>query len=668
MSKGSTNVPSTDDTTRRAYVVLGMHRSGTSAMTRVLSLLGASLPKNIMEPRENNNPVGFWESVQLMQLNDEILNALDSDWDDVFSFRPRPYLSNFDRFFLGRAIDLIRDQFDGHELIALKDPRVSVLTQFWDRALRQAGFEPSYITMVRNPLEVAESLRARDGFPREKSFLLWSSYMLALERDTRGQRRVFVDYDQLIDDWRAVRRRIELMNGIPFPRDTAAASTEIDRFLDLRLRHHRSSAEEILARGDVPSAVKTLYQVFSQACRGEEIDHAAIDSVLDELGQVEALIGPLVADLRGESKTLADRVQALEVARSSARSEADALASELSVERGDWERQDGVFREQIDDLSARLSLSEAALASRALELEQLRLEISRRDIESERLNAEVLDRTSRIEELERELQQLAQTSQIRSEELAAFKNESASYGAERVNLQAEIERLNNQSKELSGEIIDLRSEIVAAEGEKQKLLREVEERSLANERLHSRLSTETAKLSEARETLSQSERGFEREKNEFISRVRLNHEQLSMLVTQLRDNELELATAKAGTEQLTNELATANDKAAALKRELSQATRTATDRDRTLRQKERSLDWLKQVNETVSKSTRGWRNLLPPRFRRRIQLAAVRDCGLFDFQGYLERNEDVAEAGIDPLLHFIVHGMREGRDGGVDVS
>src|SRR5205814_290663 len=116
---------------RRAFVVVGMHRSGTSAMARTLSLLGAALPKRMMPPVPANNDAGFWEPQAVADLNDEILQALDSEWDDVFASRPRNYLSNFDRFYLGRAVELLAEEFNGSEVIVLKDPRISVLTTFW---------------------------------------------------------------------------------------------------------------------------------------------------------------------------------------------------------------------------------------------------------------------------------------------------------------------------------------------------------------------------------------------------------------------------------------------------------------------------------------------------------------------------------------------------------
>ena len=59
--------------TRQAILVLGMHRSGTSAVTRIINLLGADLPGNLMSPKDEN-PEGYWESQELMRLHDQILS------------------------------------------------------------------------------------------------------------------------------------------------------------------------------------------------------------------------------------------------------------------------------------------------------------------------------------------------------------------------------------------------------------------------------------------------------------------------------------------------------------------------------------------------------------------------------------------------------------------
>ena len=65
--------PSIQTSSRQAILVAGMHRSGTSALTRVLSLLGADLPENLAPALPDNNETGFWESVDLMKLHDKML-------------------------------------------------------------------------------------------------------------------------------------------------------------------------------------------------------------------------------------------------------------------------------------------------------------------------------------------------------------------------------------------------------------------------------------------------------------------------------------------------------------------------------------------------------------------------------------------------------------------
>ena len=394
---------------RRAFVVVGMHRSGTSAMTRTLSLLGADLPKGLMPPVEDNNESGFWEPQSVADLNDEILQALDSDWDDVFTFRPRRYLSNFDHFYLGRAVELLEAEFNGSEVIVLKDPRISVLTTFWDRALREAGYSTHYVVMVRNPLEVAESLRMRDGFPREKSLLLWSSYMIAADRDTRDRERIFIGYDQLMNDWRSVRQRIEASNGFPCPRDTAAAANEIDRHLDHRLRHHEVEADDLFSRSDVPEEVKALYRVFKGACEGTEIDRALVDSIEAELAKMDRLVGPLLADLRGRVRGLSTEVAQLNDSHADATARAEELAKELEAERNRTAAEIEAKAREAAEMAARLAEVQAERDAEHERLEQAR---SAQEATEARL-------TEHLAELERSRAEHKETEAQLNERLAA---------------------------------------------------------------------------------------------------------------------------------------------------------------------------------------------------------------------------------------------------------
>ena len=67
---------------RRALLILGMHRSGTSALTRVLGLGGAALPRHPMGASDLN-PRGFFESIPIYELHEEMLEAFGTSWDDL---------------------------------------------------------------------------------------------------------------------------------------------------------------------------------------------------------------------------------------------------------------------------------------------------------------------------------------------------------------------------------------------------------------------------------------------------------------------------------------------------------------------------------------------------------------------------------------------------------
>ena len=73
---------------RRAIFVIGMHRSGTSALTRVLNLLCADVGRRLMSPHPEH-PTGFWEHLDLVTLNDRVLRGLGSKWDAVWDLPPR---------------------------------------------------------------------------------------------------------------------------------------------------------------------------------------------------------------------------------------------------------------------------------------------------------------------------------------------------------------------------------------------------------------------------------------------------------------------------------------------------------------------------------------------------------------------------------------------------
>jgi len=184
-------------------MVLGTHRSGTSAYTRIFSLLGADLPKNLM-PAHETNPTGHWESNDLMAIHDQLLASAGSSWDDWRAFNPDWFDSPAAGPFKQQILDVLRKDFAASRLFVIKDPRVCRFWPLWRDVLAEFGAKPAVVIPVRNPLEVAASLKRRNGFIPATSHLLWLRHVLDAESATRGVMRAITSYESLIEDWQNV--------------------------------------------------------------------------------------------------------------------------------------------------------------------------------------------------------------------------------------------------------------------------------------------------------------------------------------------------------------------------------------------------------------------------------------------------------------------------------
>lgn len=311
MSK--TAAPSTP---RTAYLVLGMHRSGTSAVTQLLALAGATLPANVM-PGDEHNAKGYFEPWKIAIFNDERLRAGGSAWDDPFAFPYAPLPADDEDAWVERATALFDEEFPKTPWPLMKDPRATVLLPLWRRVLDARGVAARCVIPVRHPLAVAGSLRRRDGFAAEKSVLVWSAYMLAAEAYTRDLPRAFVGYDALLADWRAETARIEAAHGAPLPRLTEAASKRVDRFLTPELRHN-AGEDGLKGLGWAGEIAAQVLAWFQARAAGETPGPQALDAAAARLAERRREIGPLVSpmarDLAAARIELADARARLQVA------------------------------------------------------------------------------------------------------------------------------------------------------------------------------------------------------------------------------------------------------------------------------------------------------------------------------------------------------------------
>lgn len=177
-------------------LILGMHRSGTSLTTRLVNMMGAYFGPEIGGIGEKNidNPKGFWEHPDVFRLNDAILAAKGCRWHDLRNWKFEKSLAIPDR--LAAHIERIIGLMNTKRPWVLKDPRHCLLLPAWRPYLDA----PLAVIVHRDPLEIALSLKSRDGFPIEYGIALWEYYAVGMIKNTRGMPCVFVQHRRLLQE------------------------------------------------------------------------------------------------------------------------------------------------------------------------------------------------------------------------------------------------------------------------------------------------------------------------------------------------------------------------------------------------------------------------------------------------------------------------------------
>lgn len=251
-----------------ALLVVGPHRSGTSALTRVLNLLGADLGTEALQPKFDN-PHGYWEHREVFNLHERLLSRLGSAWHE---YAPLPD-DGRQREDVAEIVEELRAilvrEFGDSDLWTVKDPRLCRLLPVWIDLMDGLRVDARFVLVVRHPLEVARSLDARgNDFSWSKCILLYLADTMNALRHTEGRPRAFVSYSHLLEDWRRVADRVAQSLELEWPRSPAEAAAEIDAFLRPSARHHRLTITDLDDEPGFPTWARDLYAALEQACEG----------------------------------------------------------------------------------------------------------------------------------------------------------------------------------------------------------------------------------------------------------------------------------------------------------------------------------------------------------------------------------------------------------------
>ena len=433
---------------KRAVVVLGMHRSGTSAVTRLLNLLGADVPSKLMPPVPDNNPLGFWESQEIAEIHDELLASAGSSWDDVAAFPRTWFDSDVAKSFQDRVVQILRAHFAASRLFVIKDPRICRLVPFWRTVLNEFGAKPHYVISVRNPLEVAASLKSRDGFLPAKSLLLWLRHLLEAERETRGRERSFVCYEQLLRNWMETAAGISRNLEISWPRTSHEAVVEIEMCLSESARHHSFSAEELFSRSEIADWVKRAYAATLTTDEGAAPMSEVFDDVRSRLEAADQAFGPLLAEARLSLRRESERAR---------------LADRTLTKREEELTEQGI---EMQRLSVDLATCDA-------EVQQLQEKAGSSNQQIERLNHEIAGRNTQMEAQARNIEELTSNLGSANQVVADKQAEIETFSADLVSRDAEIQQLQEKAGSSSQEIERLNHEIAGRDTEVEARDREV---------------------------------------------------------------------------------------------------------------------------------------------------------------------------------------------------
>ncbi len=258
-------------------IIAGMHRSGTSALSRVMNLLGYDIPGEL-DMNTNHNATGHWEPADFVALNIQIIAELGSDWCDL----RLPESTRFDAIASDthQRIAAYADISFGHNpLTVLKDPRVCYTLPLWIDEVRRRNHTCIVLLPYRHPVEVAKSLAARDEMPLNSGLALWLCCMLSAEYYSRAERRCAVGFGTFISDWRTAYVSVAALTGANIPGTNEPLGMQIDGFVNREQRHHTilELTDELRALSLIDLALEA-YALFEQP-----LDDAGVRAHFDAL-------------------------------------------------------------------------------------------------------------------------------------------------------------------------------------------------------------------------------------------------------------------------------------------------------------------------------------------------------------------------------------------------
>ncbi|MBV8335556.1 MAG: hypothetical protein JO358_08995, partial [Alphaproteobacteria bacterium] len=399
-------------------IVLGMHRSGTSLCSHILSALGVDMSDKVEGPGSAaltpDNPHGHWERWEIVEVHDRILHLFNRDYfGQLHDFAlPVAWWADPRVVQIRRDIVTFLDKRLGEGYFGFKDPRTVRLMPLWHQILRELRLSPKVVFCLRNPAHVARSLHVRDGLDPEVGEYRWLVHVIDFFRYSNSLDFCTVEYeDWFIDPFVNLNKFTQFLD-LPWRQSQSELALLLSGIIDPRARHDGHDHPE--ARQPL---VRSLYKLASRADK----DIAARDQ-----------IGSIVAQFVGFQQLQKPFQQAFE--------DVTKVAAGLPE-----------IEQEMAALRAAAGERDALIAAQRTQLDQLTNEHEARiaiETEGNVLRAALAEREAALAELSRQANELStavqsaqaertaqQEALVRAEQMA--QQQAASVAA----LQAEAEAL-----------------------------------------------------------------------------------------------------------------------------------------------------------------------------------------------------------------------------------
>lgn len=238
VTKGAAGFSAPDKVSPRPIVaVLGMHRSGTSLCAHVLSCLGIDMADKLLV--NSGNAKGHWERLELMALHDRMLALCNRGYFTPLHdlALPEAWWANPQVQTIKREILEFLERRIGAIPFGFKDPRTARLIPVWNQIFRELNLVPKFVLCLRNPAQVARSLRDRDHLDPQIGEYRWFVYLTDILQYIGKNEFCLIEYEDWFTKPGRNIKKLQRFLEIEWSGSKADMHRAVSEIVDGELRH-----------------------------------------------------------------------------------------------------------------------------------------------------------------------------------------------------------------------------------------------------------------------------------------------------------------------------------------------------------------------------------------------------------------------------------------------